>query len=236
MKKVVLIAGAMLALTSSLALAGGSINIAWDDCTFPYGVGVADKTVPCLTTGASVLVASFDPPPPGMPHFNGSAGVVDIQVAGPVLDPWWRLDPAGCRAGKLTGSFDFTSGPFSCVDVWSGLAAGGTDVSVLAADRLRVRTVCAVPTVAPILNGYEYYVFKLTLSMANPSSCVGCEDPACVVFNSLLLTQPAGEGDFSITTGPVQFATWRGGAIPGGCPATTPTHKSTWGSVKALYR
>ena len=238
MKKVVLIAGAMLALTSSLALATTDISIAWDDCAIPYGFGTTDKTTPCASdVGANVLVASFSPPYPGLPQYNGNAGVVDIQVAGGSLTPWWRLDPGGpCRAGKLTGSFDFTGGPFSCVDAFIGRAAGGISVTVDAVDRLRVRTVSAIPDSVPIVDGLEYYVFKLTISNAATSTCPGCTTPACIVFNSLLITQPAGFGDYSLTSGPAQYATWRGGGITGGCPAVTPTRKGTWGSVKALYR
>ena len=240
MKRALLLAGAMLALTSSLALAQGDINIAWNDCPPGYGgVGLTNINPLCTSNlGANILVASFAAPV-NMPQFNGHAGVVDIQVAAATLDPWWHVETGGCRAGKLTGSFDFTAGPFSCFDVWAGLASGGINIGITGPNRLRVRTVCAVPTISAVTAGIENYVFKLTISNSQtvgPLGCAGCLDPACIVFNQILITQPAGVGDYTITTGPQQFATWKGGIVGGGCPAATPTRSGTWGSVKALYR
>ena len=240
MKRVLLLAGAMLALTSSLAFAVGDINLGWNDCAMPYGVGTSDIANNCNNTGALTLVASFAPPV-DMAEFNGHAGVVDIQVAAASLDNWWHMETGGCRAGRMSGSFDFVAGPFSCFDVWAGGASGGINLGLVGSNRLRVRTVCAVPGVAPILaDGTEYYVFKLTISKlqsAGTGSCAGCTDPACIVFNNLLLTQPAGVGDYTLTTGPAQYATYKAGTgVTGGCPAATPTRSGTWGSVKALYR
>jgi len=240
MKKILLTTAALLALTAGLAMAQGDINLGWTDCPAPYGTGLTNLSPACNSNlGANVLVASFMPPV-DMLQFNGHAGVVDLQVAASTLDPWWHLETGGCRVGKLTGSFDFTAGPFSCLDVWAGLASGGINLGTIGTNRLRIRTVCAVPGVAPISSISEYYVFKLTISNAQtvgPLGCAGCLDPACIVFNNLLLTQPAGVGDYVLTTGPLQYVTWRAGTgVTGGCPAATPTRNTTWGTVKALYR
>ena len=240
MKKVLLLAGAMLALTSSLALAQGNIDLAWNDCSIGWGgVGLSDQANNCNNTGALTLVASFSPPDT-MKQFNGHAGVVDIQVAAASLDNWWHLETGGCRAGRMSGSFDFVAGPFSCFDVWAGGASGGINLGTIGANRIRARTVCAIPGVTQVDPGVEYYVFKLTISKVQSTgvgSCAGCTDPACIVFNQILVTQPAGVGDFTITTGPQQYATYKGGTgVTSGCPLATPTRKGTWGSVKALYR
>ena len=77
--------------------------------------------------------------------------------------------------------------------------------------------------------------------MINPttSSCAGCTDGACIVLNSIQLTQPIGVGDYTISN-PIlrNWVQWQGGAttITGGCPLATPTRSTTWGSVKSLYR
>ena len=239
MKKILLMTGALLALTAGLAMAQGDINLGWLDCPAPYGTGLTNISPTCLSnSGANVLVASFEPPV-AMPSFNGHAGVVDLQVAAATLDAWWHMEVGGCRVGRMSGSFDFTGGPFSCTDVWIGGASGGISLGTVGTNRMRIRTVCAIPGVAPIAPGFEYYVFKLTISNAQTvgTGCPGCLDPACIVFNNLLLTQPAGVGDYVLTTGPLQYATWRNGTgVTGGCPGATPTRNGTWGSVKALYR
>jgi hypothetical protein len=59
------------------------------------------------------------------------------------------------------------------------------------------------------------------------------------VFNSILLTQPAGQGDQTVSnTLDRNWVQWQAGAasIAGGCPQATPTQNRTWGSVKSLYR
>jgi hypothetical protein len=233
-----------------MASAAGQIDIAWGDCVL---AGTLNDAFACNTnSGASLMYASFRPPFT-MGKFNGHAGVVDIQVAAAALDPWWQLATGGCRNptavvtdDRLTVGFDFTGGPFSCLDPWNGGAGGGSDISITAPNRLRLRTVCAISAPESLYdvdidgNPVEFYVFKATLSHAQTvgaAPCAGCTDPACIVFNSMKGTQPAGVGDFVLTTGPQQYITWRGGAIGGlGCPAATPTQKATWGSVKALYR
>jgi hypothetical protein len=76
-------------------------------------------------------------------------------------------------------------------------------------------------------------------------SCAGCTDGACIVLNSVKVTQPATvHQDYTITN-PLgrAYVLWQaGGANPGsgpngtGCPGATPTRNETWGSVKSLYR
>jgi len=241
MKKILLMTGALLALTAGLAMAQGDINLGWSDCPAPYGVGTTNISPACTSnTGANILVGSFSAPA-DMAELNGHLAVVDLQVAAATLDAWWHVETGGCRVGRMTGSFDFTSGPFSCGDVWAGLASGGINIATIGTNRLRIKTVCAVAGVAPVAaDGAEWYVFKLTIGnqqSVGTGSCAGCTDPACIVFNNLLLTQPAGVGDYVLTSGPLQYATWRlGTGVVGGCPEATPTRKGTWGSVKALYR
>jgi len=259
MKKTLLIAGALLALMAPMASAAGYINLAWGNCA--AAGGALDDNFACNSnagaTPVHIMVGSFGPPMT-LGKFNGHAGVVDIQTASPTLLPWWQLAyhpvaPIACR-NKLAGpsddamsvDYNFVTGPFGCFDPWGGGASGGSGIDETAANRLRVRTVCAIgvpeslyiadPDDLPI----EYYVFKIVMTNANTigtGACAGCTDPACIVFNSLKLTQPAGVGDFIITTGPQQYVAWKHGVIGGlGCPAATPTQKATWGSVKALYR
>ena len=239
MKSALLLAGAMLVLTSSLAFAAGSINIGWDDCAGP-GPGATNRTMSCTSNAGVLHLAGSFAPPADLPQFIGHTGVVDIEGPNATLSPWWRVDPAGtCRAGALTCTFDFTSGPFFCMDPWEAIAVGGTDVALIAADRLRVRTACMLPRVFPLAaDGHEYYLFRLRLNMrgAFAGICPGCTVAACIVFNELVLTQLGGVGEYTITTGPEQYATWQGGAVAGGCPAATPVRGGTWGTLKALYR
>ena len=87
----------------------------------------------------------------------------------------------------------------------------------------------------------EYYAYKVNLQRSKSSgtgSCAGCLEPMCIVLNGCQLFQnPAAANDPDITnpgsTG--NFATWQAQSIPN-CPQSTPTHNSSWGKLKSLYR
>jgi hypothetical protein len=95
--------------------------------------------------------------------------------------------------------------------------------------------------------GTEYFDFNLNVNNAKTvgtGACAGCTVPVCIVLNSInVVAKGALEQRFiSTPTGPgSNYVTWQGGGVPTtpkgtGCPAATATRKSTWGSVKSLYR
>jgi hypothetical protein len=105
----------------------------------------------------------------------------------------------------------------------------------------------APTSVQDLSAGVEYFSFNLIVNnvkTVGTGSCAGCSVPVCIVLNSInvvagpftdnrLLTTPAAPGS--------NYVTWQGGGLPvvggiSGCPAATPVQRSTWGSVKSLYR
>jgi hypothetical protein len=240
MKKTLLMAGALLALTAGIASAAGGINLAWNDCS---PTGLVGKTFTCAsnTLSGAIMIASAVAPVQ-MDQLNSEESEMILQTNQAALSPWWNLQTGGCRTGVAAG-FDFTGGPFTCIDPWVGAASGGMsyDAAFGAPNRARIRTVCAIAGSTGITGTDEYYFFKVTLlgsKTTGTGSCAGCTDGACIVFTSLKLNQPAGVGDYVITNPLVnQYVTWQsGGNLGGDCPAATPTQNRTWGSVKSLYR
>jgi hypothetical protein len=250
MKKTLLIAGALLCLGVSLASAGG-INLSWNDCGT---TGQGAQTFACNTnTGAPHIMVGSAVSPVDIPAMVAMAAVLDLQTNQAALSPWWNFDPSnppastGCRSGPpsaLSASFDFTTGPFACNDIWGGVASGGSNYQSQfgSANRGRIRLVCAVAAPVGVDNVTENYYFKVTFNNSKSTgtgNCAGCQDGACIVFNSIELDQNPGLGNTEISN-PLnsQFVTWQsgGGNVTGGCPAATPTRNSTWGSVKSLYR
>jgi hypothetical protein len=243
MKKTLLLAGALLALTAGIASAGG-INLGWGDCS---PAGTAAKTFACTSnslTGAIMVASAISPAV--LDQFVGQESEMIIQTNQPALSPWWGLQTGGCRGTTaVAAGFDFTGGPFTCTDPWSGAAAGGMNYAPNfgGANRAQLRTVCAIPGSTSIDDATEYYLFKVTLLGAKSTgnnSCAGCTDGACVVLTSIKLVEVAGApaGDYLVTNPIVrQHVTWQaGGSLGGLCPAATPTQTRTWGSVKSLYR
>lgn len=244
MKKNILIAGAMLVLGASAASAAG-INLSWNDC----GTNGTPNAVFACNSNAGLgftAVASFDPPA-GIVEFLGIAAQIDIVTDQANLPDWWKHGTGQCRSTTgLSINFDFTSGPFSCTDVFGGAAAGGFAYDVgfgtPARARLRVQAAIPVDNRVPVDAGTEYYVLKANLLRAKTTgvgNCVGCANSACVVLNSIQLFQPLEQNNDPEISNPRDrnFVTWQVPATgPVGCPLSTPTQTKTWGQVKSLYR
>ena len=242
MKKTLVFVGLSLALSASLASAAG-INLAWDDC----GVaGTASKTFDCASNSGVpfTMVASFMPPA-GVNEFLGISAQVDASSAPSALPDWWKHGSGQCRSTSgMSVAFDFTSGPFTCVDFYVGSAAGGFayDIGYGSPDRARLRVQAAVPfdNRGPVDPNFEYYAFKVNLQRAKSTgvgSCAGCSTPVCVVLNSIQLFQPPdAANDPEITAvANSNFVTWQSSSIPN-CPASTGVETRSWGQVKSLYR
>jgi len=239
-----LMTGAALLMAASIASAGdpSGINLSWDDCGIS---GASTTSFACdVNTGAPLtLVGSFTPPA-NINQFLGIAAQIDITV-GTQLPDWWKHGSALCRGTTgLATSFDFTSGPFTCTDVFAGQAAGGFayDAEFSSPSRARMRIQAAIPagTEGPVIVGTQYYAFKANILKSKTlggGSCAGCISEACIVFNSIQLFQPlAAANDPIITTEEDRnWVTYQNLAILD-CPASTPTRNTTWGRVKSLYR
>ncbi len=236
---------AFVSLTPTPAAAVGGMNLYWADCS---PAGTIGKTSTCASNvGANILVASFAAPV-AMTQLVGMEAVIDLTTDTDPAPPWWHMEPLGCRVGVATGSFDFTSGPFTCTDIWAGGASGGLDYALPPStpttatapttNHARVRLVCAVPDMRTVAaDGTEYYCFKVTIGNAKTAgagACAGCTNKACIVLNSIDLVEPAGVGDYTVTNA-ISSAqcTWQG---TGADCNSVPVHNRTWGQVKSLYR
>jgi len=234
------------------------VNIRWDNC-FDDG-GLMNKTFACNTNaGQEQLVVSLVLAEP-MLDVSGQEIVVDIRSASATLPAWWAFKNAGtCRTASLTMNSTISASAVNCLDWANGAAAGGIGAYNIGARgantaRLVAALAVAADAAADLVPGTEYFSFNLNinnLKTVGTGSCAGCQNPVCIVFNSIAVVQPVPLVGVKLT-GPSNgtdsnFATWQGGAgvtvPPGpwtgggiGCPAATPTTNKTWGQVKTLYR
>lgn len=242
MKKTLLISGVLLALTASVASAGG-VNLSWTDC----GVaGAADATFLCNTNSGApfTLVASFQPNADGNTVSN--EWVVDLEAAGADLPPWWSFKGAGrCRDVSMTQNTNYTLGPFTCLDPWAGavgLQGFSYNLAFSGPNTARIVGFQSLPASAPspLAAADEYYSVTLVINRAKTVGtgfCDRCLEDVCIVLNEI--TVIAGDGSQYKISNPKDrnFATWQGGTVSNpGCPLATPTNKSSWGQVKSLYR
>jgi hypothetical protein len=242
----VLAFGVIFALLAASSARAEGVNLSWDDCgnagTLAKGFDCASNSGPPFT-----IVASFIPPR-GITAFQAMEAELHIRTSSPStdclhgpIDPlpdWWKHGVGECRGKKgLKVSFDFTSGPSSCIDVFGGQAVGGfaydVDFPYPGPARLRVAAGIAADHARSLSSSQEYYAFKVIISRAKSAvegSCAGCQTAVCMRLNSIQLYQaPHLMNDPEISTYVSRnYILWGSGY--------TPTQNSTWGAIKSLYR
>ena len=252
MKKVMLLAGMLLALSAVAANAAG-LSLNWDRCASTGRT--ANKTLACANNLAAggTLVGSFDVATDVLAA-TGIEFIVDLASAGATLPQWWV---ASCAARFSVNATVGANASPSCFDWSGGTAAGGlaayTTPGPYGPTTARIFGAFAVPpagvdvpSIGAIVPGGEYFAFNIVLNAAKTSglgNCAGCLTPVCLVFNNLKMvagTQTAAILNTAQAPGS-NSVTWQGGAGVGStlgnsCPAATPTRNTTWGSVKSLYR
>jgi hypothetical protein len=247
MKKTLLMCGVLLAFAApAFAVTPNTIELSWSDCTNGvYQTNVAN-TCTANTGSVGTMVAAFVPPVQ-LDSLVALLALVDLQTSTPgVLDPWWHMDATGCgnRKGKVSPNTVFG---ISCSDNSGG---AGTAFLVYLPNILpaplngaRIKAGYSVVHDAAMIVTPDqlYYLVNIVFSKGGTlpaAQCPGCLDGACFVINQVNLSEPAPIPDFIINAGGLQnWVTYNGGAGPNApCPQSTPNRKSTWGSVKSLYR
>lgn len=169
--------------------------------------------------------------------------------------------PPGCRGSDpptgQVSSFHFSTSRGSattafCKDYWQGAQPGSVVwyPAIRGTGTTRFYGVFVIDStrVGPLTANVEYFVgtgsFDTNHTIADPlavppvQACSGCLIPACLIFSSLQLRQPAGTpgGDVLITNENMRgWMTWQGQSV-GAVGCYTPVKRSTWGQVKSLYR
>jgi hypothetical protein len=168
------------------------------------------------------------------------------------LPDWWQLRlGAGCRGDitqfSLVAAADFP-GPQACVNMWQGTGTPpGANVADYtpteprgAASQARIRVTATLPSNEAVnLNATStYYAARLILrhnkTVGDPS-CAGCEAPACLVMNSILIRRLPDPDIYLQIPGPgdANWARWQGA---GADCAAVPVRNRAWGQLKGLYR
>ena len=225
------------------------ISMSWNDC-----VGGATAS-PDLSFGCNDNVSLFRlvcalALDTTQSDLIGAELVVDLQSSVASVPDWWRLDgtgAAGCRAGALTASFDFSASP-ACTDAWLGQGFGDVQGFSIGppdhpmASQARIKAVAAVTSdhAVRLDPGVQYGVIELVLSATRSTgagACAGCSSHGCLVLNSILLRRVPGQGSDVFLIAPASaasnWATWQG---TGADCAAVPTRRKTWGQIKSLYR
>jgi len=240
------VTAALLVFVVADASAQGGLNLSWTDCG---ANGTESRTFACTTNGVVGTLFGSVTPPEQIDQLNGEESEAIIQTNQAALSQWWHLEtasgptPAGCRAGNLVFSNDFTTASGLCSDPWGGLGFGGLnwESNYFQPNHGRLRTAGAIAGSTVMATDREWYIWKVTIlgsRTVGTGSCAGCTDGICIAFTSQKLTEPLGVGDYVITNAlGREWVTFQpGGATTWICGGRVPTRNRTWGSVKSLYR
>jgi hypothetical protein len=233
MKKMVFTAGALMLLVASSAMAGS--NMSWNDCV--AGGGVADRTVACTNTGSGTSYVSLNP---SQSYPNIGATDVYIDVNPVTLGNWFNPTPTTARWGSA--ATDPSSG--ACVGWWALAPAGGITFQPPQAIvlgngkiRLRITTVIAAGEEQAMDPGTEYFMGALQLKFnAGTFANAECTAGGAIGVADIVVLQPGVNDSHEGQVADVSNCTTFRNPASRQCPGATPTQKSTWGSIKALYR
>lgn len=249
----------LLAAVPTTGFAAQGLNLSWSRC-YGEGLGTQNRNFACnQNTGVNIMVGSFVLSS-NMPQVIGTEIIMQLASDSPTLPNWWAFKNTGtCRLSSLGMNTIANPADVVCVDWSAGQAVGGigaycTSTSPCignpSATNVAVpKLINAVPQAAAmdLEAGVEYFDFHLTINnvkTVGTGACAGCQVPVCIVLNSIRVVDLGDHNSrfISAAANPgSNFITWQGGGVPStpqgtGCPAATPTRKSTWGSVKSLYR
>jgi hypothetical protein len=248
-----LLAGVLLPAPAAAQEKTPGINLSWNQCA-ANAASAQDMVFACDDDAAAfIIMGSFVPPlaPDSIQQLTGEEAYIDLVSNSGSMPDWWRYETGLCRDGQLLCGTAKGGGQTGCTDYWSTAGAGGFIYRSPAPfpsygplpNTARLEQVFARPpaTAGPVTAFREYYAFRIDITSshttgADPPTCSGCLTPVCLVFNELLLTQPVGFGDHSLTTASTpgkNMVTWQGA---GANCALVPARRTSWGQVKSLYR
>ncbi len=230
---------AALALLVALAPrpAGAASNdIRWGDCG---AAGAKNVSVICTAPSTPSMLLSLVPP--YLIHATGFEAQVTLTT-GEATPPFWEIWPGGCSDGRVSGSFEFTAVPVSCVDPWQGRMSGSLEVTRYPGGAIVLHLSGALPPgeEAALDAGTEYVVARLTVDAPGLEGCAGCAMPVCFVLDRVCLTLADGaglqcQGYHEVGT---PWCVWQDptGDSYRNCALPVPARGSTWGAIKIRYR
>jgi hypothetical protein len=245
MKQAMLLAAALLAVSTGSALAEPGVYLSWDDCQASLDLGRRQSSTCSSNTEAAKSLYGTYVLPADADALAGNDIELDIMTVSATLPCWWNFTTAPRSAGyQMTfNTVCADNANVGIFDYWSstpGGPAGGAMAFLqptAAVPRIRIRAVVAVHAeeVQPVSASVgEIYSFTLKLKFdATVGACAGCDTHACFGLRLIRVTQVGFPFMELTATSPGGWVGWQG--HPFEC-LYDPTVNKTWGAVKALYR
>jgi hypothetical protein len=242
----------LVLLHAAPANAAPGIGVSWNHCQGEVGAAQNREFACDTNTGQDIAYGTLALGSP-VADLGGIDMTLQLVAASPTLPAWWQFATGNCRVSSMSSPQVIDPAATLCQDWAAGLASPAFFYcSPTAAcgdpsqppNTARIFLGAFVPLEQPQVLAADqlYFVVSQRLNHAKTvgaGSCAGCETPVCMVFTSAVLRRfSAPNPEVTAPSFPGgNVITWGGGVagVPG-CLAATPTLRSTWGSVKSLYR
>jgi len=242
MKKMILFAALLVALSATAAMAAG-VSVSWGNKCWADG-GVSSLTWACNSnTNTGIRMTCSFQPAEDKTNFVG----VGIYMEGATNDPgtlcpdWWKLGTGECRAAAVSVSADASVLPGACMDPWTSAGGGGGGFGLYTDDtyRAHMNAFWAIADITPVLAADETFAIQFRVTAAKTVGtglCAGCTTPFTWALNYIQVSYSDGPEEFLGTPipGGNQCLRWQNGTAL--CDRPIPVRNSTWGQVKSLYR
>jgi hypothetical protein len=243
MKKALLFAGLLLALTASVAMAAG-VSVSWKNFCWGEDGSSSNLTWLCNTnSNVNIRMTCSYKVDTAIPDFAAVGVYMEGMTEAAAVPDWWKLGAAetgDCRANLITLSADGTvlanAGADICFDPWQGLGGGGIGLYSWDGNRMHVNAAYAVPDAVALEPGLEYFAVQFRVAATKTvNSCTGCLVPAIWGLTKISVEAFSGMYPQDVAyEGGNQCLTWQSSVLP--CGAPVPARNTTWGQVKSLYR
>jgi len=242
MKKMILFAALLVALSATAASAAG-VSVNWGNAC--WGVTpVSSLTWACTNnTFTGIRMTCTFKPAQDKTNFVGVGVFMEgVTNSGVLTVPdWWKRNIGECNSltiSSVTVSADGSSA--GCVDVWAGGGGGGLGLYSDELNRTHINAAWASADPLPILAADENFALQFRVSAAKSSGtglCAGCDMGMTWGLQRIDVGYAGQSTDETLDVaygGGNQCLSYNGGNAP--CAQPVPARNTTWGQVKSLYR
>ncbi len=244
MKKTLLLAGLLLAITATAAMAAG-VSMSWMNYCWGEDGSTSNLTWACNSnTNSNIRMTCSFKLDTDMPTFAAVGVFLEGMMEAAAVPDWWELGDAtttDCRNGTIIsmstdGSVLANGGADVCFDPWQGGGLGSLGIYTWDGNLMHLNGVWASGTEIPLTANTEYFAVQFRISGARTvGTCDGCLLPA--IWGLKEISVEGFGGDIRPLKDPYaggnQCLTWQSSTLPCG---GVPTRNTTWGQIKSLYR
>jgi hypothetical protein len=256
MKKVLLITIALLTFAAAMAAAADNIDIQWTNvCRIAGNNATLALNNQSGTVGGIPCDDSSDPmgaaptkrlnmqltPGTTLPDFSGVTTQIEFtSPAGFANGSIWDWSAVGCNPGAIS-AVPTIAAIGTCVNPFLGDTQGNaSNINFTNTKIVYINNRVRNTTIAALNAGTTYVADGANIdfdSGGQTQSCAGCGQVVDVFLSSIKYFSPGTEIKAQtpgLRVNPGPCIGWNDAAPT--CAGATPTQRSTWGSVKALYR